>query len=66
MSFSYYIVLGMVFLAPANTSADETSKRKKYTGTITEENGKPLPGATVMIEGTTIGTISDSNGQLSD
>jgi TonB-linked SusC/RagA family outer membrane protein len=51
----------MVFPAPANGSAEDQLK-KKITGTITEENGRPLPGATVMIEGTTIGTISDASG----
>jgi len=33
------------------------------TGTITDENGNPFPGVYILIEGTTIGTISDVNGK---
>ena len=46
-------------------STDDQQK-KKISGTITEENGNPLPGATVMIEGTTVGTVSDANGKFTD
>ena len=31
-------------------------------GTVTEENGTPMVGVNVLIEGTTIGTITDSDG----
>jgi len=31
-------------------------------GIVTEENGDPLPGATVKVEGTTAGTVTDING----
>jgi TonB-linked SusC/RagA family outer membrane protein len=33
------------------------------TGTVSDQNGKPLPGVTIMIEGTTIGTVSDAEGK---
>lgn len=35
------------------------------TGTVTDENGEPLVGATVSIKGTTIGTITDIQGAYS-
>ncbi len=35
------------------------------TGTVTDENGAPLPGATVLIKGTTIGTVTDLDGKFS-
>lgn len=35
---------------------------KTVTGTITDENGEPLIGATVSIKGTQIGTVTDYNG----
>ena len=38
---------------------------KTITGTITDENGQKLPGASVSIKGTAIGTISDINGNFS-
>jgi TonB-linked SusC/RagA family outer membrane protein len=33
------------------------------TGKITDESGQPLPGANVLVKGTTIGTTSDANGE---
>lgn len=35
------------------------------TGTVTDENGAPIPGATVLIEGTTTGTATDIDGNFS-
>ncbi|MEX0884052.1 MAG: carboxypeptidase-like regulatory domain-containing protein [Cyclobacteriaceae bacterium] len=33
------------------------------TGTVTDEEGEPLPGVTVIVEGTTIGTVTDIDGK---
>src|SRR5690554_4176248 len=33
-------------------------------GTVTEETGAPLPGVTIMVKGTTIGTITDMDGRF--
>lgn len=35
------------------------------TGTVLDQNGLPVPGATVVIEGTNTGTVSDINGKFS-
>ena len=35
----------------------------QVSGTIMDTNGEPLPGVTVNVEGTTIGTVSDMNGK---
>ncbi|WP_158857116.1 SusC/RagA family TonB-linked outer membrane protein [Lunatibacter salilacus] len=35
------------------------------TGTILDENGEPLPGATVTVEGSTVGTVTDIDGNYS-
>lgn len=34
------------------------------TGIVTDEAGDPLPGATVMIKGTKVGTVSDADGNF--
>lgn len=34
-------------------------------GQITEENGEPIPGASVLVKGTTIGTAADLDGEYS-
>ncbi len=36
---------------------------KTVTGRVTDENNQPLPGVNVSIEGTTVGTTTDANGQ---
>jgi hypothetical protein len=35
------------------------------TGTVSDSNGSPLSGANIVIEGTDLGGVSDSNGQYS-
>jgi len=37
---------------------------RTVTGTITDENSDPVPGATIQIKGTSSGTISDANGKF--
>ncbi|WP_162417553.1 SusC/RagA family TonB-linked outer membrane protein [Cyclobacterium roseum] len=37
----------------------------EITGKVMDENGEPLPGATVTIEGTSTGTVTDMNGNFS-
>ena len=41
------------------------AQQKTITGTITDETGLPLPGATVVIENTTRGVSSDFDGNFS-
>jgi TonB-dependent starch-binding outer membrane protein SusC len=35
------------------------------SGTVVEEDGTPLPGVNVVVKGTTVGTVTDSNGKFS-
>lgn len=35
------------------------------TGTVSDENGNPLPGVSVVVKGTSIGTLTDANGKFS-
>jgi hypothetical protein len=39
--------------------------QKEITGKVTDTSGDPLPGATVMVKGTTIGTVTDADGNFS-
>lgn len=43
---------------------DRTSKRKTITGMIRDEQGEPVIGASVVVKGTTFGTIADMDGQF--
>lgn len=38
---------------------------RNVSGTIVAENGEPLPGVNVIVKGTTIGTVTDLNGNYS-
>ena len=37
----------------------------KISGTVSDDRGETIPGATVMIKGTTVGTTTDLNGEYS-
>ncbi|HBG57375.1 MAG TPA: SusC/RagA family TonB-linked outer membrane protein, partial [Porphyromonadaceae bacterium] len=38
---------------------------KTVTGTVRDENGEPIIGATIVLKGTDIGVVSDTNGRYS-
>lgn len=40
------------------------AQQKSLSGTVTGEDGGPIPGVTIVVNGTTIGTISDMNGKF--
>jgi TonB-linked SusC/RagA family outer membrane protein len=42
------------------------AQTKTITGTVTDsEDGQPIPGVSIIVKGTTIGTITDANGKYS-
>ena len=46
-----------------DVARDRQAQEVVVNGTITDENGEPLPGVNIQIKGTTLGTISDVNGK---
>lgn len=44
-------------------SASLFAQQAAISGKITDGNGKPLPGASVLVKGTNIGQMSDANGR---
>lgn len=42
-----------------------TAQQKSVSGKVTDSTGGPMPGVSVVVKGTTIGTITDSNGNYS-
>lgn len=40
-------------------------QQKEITGTVTDEDGLPLPGVSVIVKGTTIGTVTSADGEFS-
>ncbi len=45
-----------------NLHLQNADQKKKITGTVSDENGQPITGVTILIEGTTVGVISDADG----
>jgi len=69
----FIVILGCSLQASAtvlneNINSDETNptkiqqKLKEITGKVTDSTGAPLPGVTILIKGTMVGTITDANG----
>lgn len=60
---------GTPFAIQAASSAVEQNApakgQHKITGTVKDEQGTPLPGVHIKIQGTTLGTVTDYNGQFS-
>ena len=54
----------LIILSRQNTEEAENSTLQpgKITGKVTDSSGSPLPGVTVVVKGTTNGTITDLNG----
>ena len=52
-----------IILAPTYMSSQQQGK--KVTGKVTDQAGSPIPGASVMVKGTTIGVTTNSDGNFS-
>lgn len=52
-------------LKPKFEIESQQPQTKKLTGTVYDEDGKPIPGATVVIQGTTRGTVTSVDGAFS-
>jgi len=53
------------FLPKTSVSESPQQQEKKITGKITDPTGAPIPGASIVIKGTTVGTTSDTAGDFS-
>jgi hypothetical protein len=54
----YTLLIGMLWFGSSAVFAQQ------IRGTITDENKEPMPGVSVVIKGTTTGTVSDLNGKV--
>lgn len=50
--------------APKAVSQQQAPKMTEITGVVVDENGGALPGVTVMLKGTSLGTATDVNGNF--
>lgn len=64
---TYNIVDRQIVLSSREMTAPPpaTQQQGTVTGRVTDKAGAPLPGVTVVVKGTTTGTITDNNGNFS-
>lgn len=61
--FIYEIEDRVVVIKKATEQASPVPvEQKGVSGTVKDKNGDPLPGVSVVVKGTTVGTITDSQG----
>ena len=60
-------VLVSAYAAPVKADSDQNPSGQTITvrGTVYDDQGAPLPGASVMVKGTTQGTVTDLDGRYS-
>lgn len=63
--FNRQIILSPNEYSKSLTDMIQPAQERVVTGKVTDEFGNPLPGANIVIQGTTIGTISDADGNYS-
>ncbi len=65
----YFINDRQIILSPEDLQLSDSGnffqQTRKITGTVKSETGETLPGVTVVIQGTTIGTVTDMDGKFS-
>ncbi len=54
--------VGKNVIIKSQTSEFSVQQKRRITGKVTDASGQPLPGVTVLIKGTTDGTITDFDG----
>lgn len=64
-NIGFEITNSQIALFPKSGKSTPTGKDIAIKGTVMDEQGEPIIGANVMVEGTTIGTITDIDGNYS-
>ena len=59
-----FLVLGTGFAYSATSSSEVVADQQqvRITGTVVDAQGAPVPGASVIIKGTSTGTMTDAKG----
>ncbi|RIH66899.1 SusC/RagA family TonB-linked outer membrane protein [Mariniphaga sediminis] len=57
------IIKEKVNIKPEEIPEIQEQKKIEISGQVTDQNGEPIPGVSVYLKGTTIGIVTDVNGQ---
>ena len=63
--FGYRLVDNLIVITPKTVVAKEEEKTVLMKGQVVDKGGDPLPGVTVLVEGTTVGCATDVDGKFS-
>ncbi|MGV8096122.1 MAG: TonB-dependent receptor [Mangrovibacterium sp.] len=65
-NMSYKIIDRHIIISPGSkvNEPESVQQSKEVSGKVTDPYGVPLPGVTVIVKGTTIGTTTDANGSF--
>lgn len=61
-NYDYRILDKNIVVTRGSFNTTETQQGKSVSGKVTDSSGSPLPGVSVVVKGTTNGTITDGNG----
>lgn len=65
---TFFIEDNLIYIKLADKTTDRESlpqqEPKKATGIVTDEEGNPLPGVSVIVSGTRVGVSTDANGRF--
>jgi len=61
---TFTIVDRQIVLSPVSKPAEQQPPTRKITGKVIDDKGVSIPGATVMVKGTTIGVTTDIKGEF--
>ena len=65
-SYTYHILDKNIIITRSNGNTNTSiQQQKSISGKVTDSTGGPLPGVSVVVKGTTAGTITDGNGLYS-
>jgi len=60
-----YEIVGRQIILRSNAENFSSQQQKSVSGKVTDASGQPLPGVTIVVKGTTNGTITDPDGRYS-
>ena len=60
-----HVLSGFLIMCLLASASYSYAQRRQITGTVKDDQGQPLPGANVLLKGTTTGTTTDADGTFS-